>query len=58
MWIQLSLYVTMGFAIIVMFEEVKGAIHPDALNLLAAGGAAYVGGIPCFLVGENVCDVA
>ncbi len=48
----------MGFAIIVMFEEVKGAIHPDALNLLAAGGAAYVGGIPCFLVGENVCDVA
>ncbi len=48
------LYVSMGLAIAVMIEEVYGALHPTAFNLLAAGGVAYLGGIPCFLIGEKV----
>ncbi len=47
----------MGLAIIVMLEEVHGAMHPGAFKLLAAGGAAYLGGIPCFLIGENVGEI-
>ncbi len=58
MWIQLSLYVSMGLAIVVMLEEVNGAMHPGAFKLLAAGGVAYLGGIPCFLIGENVGEIA
>ncbi len=58
MCIQLVLYVSMGLAIAVMIEEVYGAMHPTAFNLLAAGGVAYLGGIPCFLIGEKVGERA
>lgn len=48
-YIELVMFVTMGLAVVSIWQELLAAMDPPALLLLLLGGAAYLGGIPFFL---------
>jgi channel protein (hemolysin III family) len=54
MYVELTLYMAMGLAILLVFNEVQESMDPDALKLLIAGGVSYVLGVPFFVKGQTV----
>lgn len=52
--VELTLYLSMGLAVFTVWGEVTATFCGDAIFLLAAGGAAYVGGVVFFIIGEKI----
>ncbi len=44
-WLSISLYLTMGWLVVIAIRPIIAAVDPGVLVLLVAGGLAYTGGL-------------
>ncbi|CAM9933934.1 unnamed protein product [Ascophyllum nodosum] len=54
MYVELSVYLGLGLAVLVVWESVAEQMQRGELILIAGGGIAYVAGIAFFLVGSKI----
>jgi len=48
-WVEVVLYLAMGWVVVVALKPLVAALPPAALTLLVAGGLAYTGGVVFYL---------
>ncbi len=53
-WISMTLYVLMGWLVVIAFEPLRRALPASAIAWLLAGGIVYTGGIAFFAMSKRV----
>lgn len=53
-YVELTLYLGLGLAVILVWDHVIEHMHRGELTLIAGGGVAYVAGVVFFIMGEKI----